>query len=58
MSKWAMLKPAQQKAVGKEFFETMVAAAREYDQVADHQRQTDDGEQTAGQVQSLLTDED
>lgn len=52
MSKWAMLKPAQQKAVGKEFFETMVAASREYDQVAEHQRQT------AGQVQSLLTDED
>jgi len=55
---WDKLKPAQQKAVGKDFHETLIAAAREYDQVAEHQRQTDDGgDDAADAVNNLITED-
>lgn len=56
---WEKLKPGQQRAVGKEVFETLLAAAKEFDQVAEHQRQTDEpGDQNADTVNALLNDED
>jgi len=55
---WDKLKPAQQKAVGKEFYETMLSAAKEFDQVADHQRQADDGgDESADAINNLITED-
>lgn len=55
---WDKLKPGQRNAVGKDFHETLLAAAREYDKVAEHQRQNDDGGDDAADAVNSLISED
>lgn len=55
---WDKLKPGQQKAVGKEFHETLILAARDYDKVAELQGQTDDGGDDAADAVNNLISED